>query len=96
MIRRHLVTIAGLSFAIILTSIGVIHTKYMTRIHFAQLQDLRAKRDASDVEWNRLRLEEAALSTHGRVERKARHELGMFPPRVGDVLLIEDTGHGHP
>lgn len=96
MTRSNLVTLAGLTCAVLLTAIGVVHTKYLTRIHFAQLQDLRAQRDAIDVEWNRLRLEEAALSTHARVERKARRELGMFAPRVGDVLLIEDTGHGHP
>ncbi len=96
MTKNHLLIIAGLVCAAILTAVGVVHTKYLTRVHFAQLQDLRAQRDAIDVEWNRLRLDEAALSTHARVERKARHELGMFAPRVGDVLLIEDTGHGHP
>jgi cell division protein FtsL len=96
MTRSQLVTMLGLALAVILTSVAVVHAKYLTRIHFAQLQDLRAKRDAIDVEWNRLRLEEAALSTHARVERKARHELGMFAPRVGDVLLIEDSGHVRP
>lgn len=96
MTRSNLVTIAGLACLALLSAVGVVHTKYLTRIHFAQLQDLRTQRDAIDIEWNRLRLEEAALSTHARVERKAQHELGMFAPRVGDVLLIEDTGHGHP
>lgn len=94
--RSNVVTIAGLGLAVLLTAIAVVHTKYLTRVHFAQLQDLRAQRDAIDVEWNRLRLDEAALSTHARVERKARRELGMFAPRVGDVLLIEDSAHGNP
>jgi cell division protein FtsL len=76
------------------TGIAVVHTKYRTRIHFAQLQELRAQRDTLDVEWNRLRLEEAALSTHVRVERKARDELGMYLPRIDDVLLIEGADHG--
>jgi cell division protein FtsL len=76
------------------SGIAVVHAKYQTRIHFAQLQDLRAQRDVLDVEWNRLRLEEAALSTHVRVERKARDELGMYLPRIDDVLLIEETDHG--
>jgi cell division protein FtsL len=76
------------------SGISVVHSKYLTRINFAQLQDLRAQRDALDVEWNRLRLEEAALSTHVRVERKARDEIGMYLPRVDDVLLIEEAEHG--
>lgn len=96
MSRNQLLIVACLSIAAILSAVKVVHVKYLTRVHFAHLQDLRMQRDAIDVEWNRLRLEEAALSTHARVERKARVELGMFAPRVGDVLLIEETGHGNP
>ena len=96
MTRARFITTITLMFAVILTAIGVVHTKYLTRIHFAHLQDLRAQRDAIDVEWNRLRLEEAALSTHVLVERKARRELGMFAPRAGDVLLIEERVHAQP
>lgn len=76
------------------SGIAVVHAKYQTRLYFGQLQDLRTQRDTLDVEWNRLRLEEAALSTHVRVERKARDELGMYIPRVDDVLLIEEADHG--
>lgn len=96
MMPRSVWALAVLGLAVVLSAIAVVHAKYLTRIGFSHLQDLRAQRDAIDVEWNRLRLEEAALSTHARVERKARQELGMFAPRVGDVLLIEDTGHGLP
>jgi cell division protein FtsL len=85
-----------LTVAVAATGITMVHAKYLTRIQFAELQELRAQRDALDVEWNRLRLEEAALSTHVRVERKARDELGMYSPRIEDVLLIEEAGHGFP
>ncbi|WP_295408587.1 cell division protein FtsL [uncultured Thiocystis sp.] len=96
MIRRGVWVLALLALTVILSAVGVVHAKYLTRLHFGYLQDLRAQRDAIDVDWNRLRLEEAALSTYVRVERKARYELGMFAPRAGDVLLIEETGHGQP
>lgn len=96
MTRARVFTVAGFMLAVILTAVAVVHTKYLTRLHFAHLQDLRAQRNAIDVEWNRLRLEEAALSTHGLVERKARRELGMFAPRAGDVLLIEERVHAQP
>ena len=82
--------------AVTASGIATAHSKYLTRIHFAALQELRAKRDALDVEWNRLRLEEAALSTDVLVEKKARDELGMYLPRMEDVLLIEETGHDSP
>ncbi|AHF04882.1 cell division protein FtsL [Marichromatium purpuratum 984] len=96
MARAELWIAAVLGFAVVVSAIAVVHTKYLTRVHFAQLQDLRAQRDAIDVEWNRLRLEEAALSTHSRIERIVREQLGMFSPRPGDVLLLEETGHGQP
>jgi len=96
MTRARFFTVSGFLFAVILTAVAVVHTKYLTRPHFAHLQDLRTQRDALDIEWNRLRLEEAALSTHGLVERKARRELGMFTPRAGDVLLIEERAHAQP
>lgn len=96
MIRLRVMTLIGLILAMIVTAMGVVHTKYRTRLHFAHLQDLRTQRDAIDVEWNRLRLEEAALSTHVLVERKARRELNMFAPRIGDILLIEERTHVKP
>ncbi|WP_373506610.1 cell division protein FtsL [Thiocapsa sp.] len=96
MSARPLWLLIGLVLAVTLSAIAVVYTKYQTRIHFSQLQDLRAQRDAVDVEWNRLRLEEAALSTHVRVERKARDQLGMFNPRFEDILLIEEVGRVYP
>jgi cell division protein FtsL len=88
--------VALLALAATASSVATVYAKYLSRMHFVQLQELRSRRDALDVEWNRLRLEEAALSTHVRVERKARGELGMYLPRIDDVLLIEETGHGLP
>ncbi len=94
--RRTHWLLALLSVAVIVSGVAMVHAKYQTRIHFVQLQELRNQRDALDVEWNRLRLEEAALSTHVRVERKVRDELGMYQPRIDDILLIEEAGHGFP
>ena len=96
MTRGRIGTVLALLLAITATGVWVVYTKYLTRQEFSQLQDLRAQRDALDVEWNRLRLEEAALSTDVRVEHKARSELGMYLPRVGDVMLIEEAGHELP
>ena len=89
-------TLLLLLCAITASGVWVVHTKYLTRQNFTALQELRTQRDGLDVEWNRLRLEEAALSTDVRVEHKARDELGMYLPRVGDVMLIEEAGYDFP
>lgn len=86
----------GLVLAATFSATAVVHAKYLTRKHFVQLQELRAQRDDIDVEWNRLRLEEAALTTYARVESKAREALGMYPPGIGEVLLIEEAPRDTP
>ncbi|NCA68542.1 MAG: cell division protein FtsL [Sphingobacteriia bacterium] len=96
MTRGKVALLIGLLFAVTLSGVLVVYTKYQARVHFSQLQDLRAQRDALDVEWNRLRLEEAALSTHVRVEREAREVLGMYTPGFDDILMIEEVGRVHP
>jgi len=70
------------------TGIGIVYTKYLSRIGFVELQALRAERQKLDVRWEQLRLEEAALTTHPRIETKARRLLGMHLPRSKDVRVI--------
>jgi cell division protein FtsL len=83
----------GLLVAAVLTSgVVVVYIKYLTRIEFVDLQAVRAARDALDVEWGRLQLEEAALTTHTRVEGAARRDLDMHIPQAGEVRVVEVEG----
>ncbi len=93
--RRHAVWfIAILILASAASGVGVSYSKYLTRMYFYELQQVRAERDAADVEWGRLRLEEAALSTIVRVEAAARKDLKMRLPSAGEVRLIIGGGDG--
>jgi cell division protein FtsL len=76
------------------TGIGVVYAKYLSRMEFVELQALRADRHGLEVRWGQLRLEEAALTTHPRVESKARELLGMRLPLGGDVRVIEGDADG--
>jgi len=71
------------------TGIGIVYTKYLSRIAFVELQDLGAERRRLEVRWEQLRLEEATLTTHPRIETKARRLLGMHLPRSKDVRVIK-------
>jgi len=75
------------------TGIGIVYTKYLSRVAFAELQDLRVERRRLEVHWEQLRLEEAALTTHPRIETRARRLLGMHLPRSKDVRVIGGS-HG--
>ena len=86
--------VAVLILAAAASGVGVVYAKYLTRSHFVELQQVRSERDAADVEWGRLRLEEASLSTIVRVEATARKDLKMHLPGTGEVRLIIGDNEG--
>jgi cell division protein FtsL len=88
MTRYDLGVSVVLILAIVATGTGVVYAKYLSRMEFVKLQALRAERDGLEVRWGQLRLEEAALATHPRIEAKARELLGMRLPRGEDVRVI--------
>jgi len=95
MTLRSLLFIALLAMAVIASGVGVVYAKYQTRLQFIALQALTRELQGLEEEWGVLRLEEAALGTHPRVETAARTRLNMFMPRGVDVRTIGGTGHGH-
>lgn len=77
-----------LGLGVILSGVAVVYAKYLTRVEFIELQQLRAERDTLSIEWGWLRLEEATLTTHARVEELARRNLDMYLPHRRDIRLI--------
>lgn len=93
MTRGGLTCVSLLSLGAVLSGIGVVYAKYLTRIEFSDLQTLTEQRHRLEEEWALLRLEEASLSTHPRVEKTARTRLGMYLPRGIDVRTIGGGSH---
>jgi cell division protein FtsL len=93
------VTRRGFTFVLVLTAmvlasgVAVVYVKYLSRILFTELQGLNQDTRRLEEDWGLLRLEEAALSTHPRVEEMARKQLGMYLPRTVDVRTIEGVDH---
>lgn len=90
---RDLIFVALLGLAVVASGIGVVYAKYQTRVEFIALQSLTREVQGLEEEWGVLRLEEAALGTHPRVETAARMRLDMFMPRGVDVRTIGGLGH---
>ena len=61
----------------VLTAVTVVTTAHHTRLLTAQREQLVLERDALDIEWRNLILEENALGDHSRVERIATEKLQM-------------------
>ncbi len=70
------------------TGIGVVYTKYLSRMGFVELQALRTERQKLEVRWAQLRLEEATLTAQPHIETEARKLLGMHLPQSQDVRVI--------
>ena len=94
MTRYDLWFLFVLILGVVASGVGVVYSKYLSRIEFVELQGLRAEGHGLEVRWGQLRLEEAALTTHPRVEAKARELLGMHLPQGGDVRVIDGGSDG--
>jgi cell division protein FtsL len=74
--------------AVIVVSMAVVQTRHESRQLFAQLQAQQAERDALNVEWGKLLLEEGAWSQHRRIENMARNRLAMDTPGAADIRVV--------
>ena len=77
-----------LTAAVMSSAIGVINAKHQARTAFVELQALKKVRDEMQVNWGRLQLEQAAWSTHGRVEQIASSRLDMIMPTEDSIKVI--------
>jgi cell division protein FtsL len=77
-----------LLLATISTAIAAAYAKHQSRKLFIELQALEATRDAMNVEWGQLQLEQSTHTTHGKVENAARERLGMRIPDPQQVMIL--------
>lgn len=84
-------TVAMLWLLLLGSGIAVVWSKHQARSLFVQLQGLHSERDALDIEWGQLKLEQSAWATHGRVEQTARVGLKMVIPRPDEVRMVKSA-----
>jgi cell division protein FtsL len=77
-----------LLLATIATAMGSAFARHESRKLFIQLQRLEAERDAMNIEWGQLQLEQSTHTTHGKVEDAARKRLGMEIPGSDQVEIL--------
>jgi cell division protein FtsL len=86
--NRQAVMASILALSVVVSAVGVILAKHENRKRFAQLQELERTRDAMNVEWGQLQLEQGTWATHSRVERIARRRLHMVVPEAESMVII--------
>jgi cell division protein FtsL len=86
---RWLTLLLPLLWLLVLGSaVQVIYARHKARELFAHLEQLNAERDALDMDWGRLQLEQSSWSSPGSVERLANTRLKMSLPQTRDVRIV--------
>lgn len=83
---RALLVLVAIAVA---SALGVVYTKYRSRMLFAEVQRLEQELDAYEEEWGQLQLEQNTWAEHSRIERLARARLGMALPSRESTIYIK-------
>jgi cell division protein FtsL len=74
--------------AVLASATAVIYARHQARGLFVRLERLNADRDALEMDWGRLQLEQSAWSSHAFVERVANSRMKMGLPAPVDVRIV--------
>lgn len=86
--RRGTPWIAVLLAALFVSSLAKVWVVHVNRTTFTAVQGAQALRDEMNIEWGRLQIEQAAWSTHARVEQVAAERLSMRVPDPDAVVIV--------
>lgn len=74
---------------VLVSALGVVYAKHQNRKLYAELTALQGQRDAMEVEWGRLQLEQSTWATNGRIEKIARQRLHMRNVDYDKVVIVK-------
>ncbi len=74
---------------VIASAMGAAWSRHESRKLFNELQQLEGERDAMNVEWGQLQLEQSTHTTHGKIEAAARERLRMKIPGAQQVMILQ-------
>jgi cell division protein FtsL len=89
MSARGRITLLVMWALLLISGLSVVWSRHTTRSLFIELQTLRSERDALDIQWQQLKIEQSAWATHGRVEQTARSVLKMVVPKPEEVRMVQ-------
>lgn len=81
---------------VLLSALAVVLSTHRTRLLIVEREHLMLERDALDIEWRNLILEENALGDHSRVERIATEKLQMQRVSPAQEKWLNNNGETDP
>lgn len=89
-VKRQPVTLVFI-FAVVcvVSAVALVYTKHEARKLFVELEALSDDRDALNIEWGQLQIEQSTWATHARIEKVATDDLQLTRPRATEIFVIE-------
>jgi cell division protein FtsL len=78
----------ALAMALFVSAVALVYVQHYRRMQFVELRKLQRERDAMQVEWGQLKLEQSTWATHERIERLALDKLDLRIPTAAEVVLV--------
>jgi cell division protein FtsL len=82
------ILIGLLVVANVLSAIAVVFARHEHRQLFIALTGLEKTRDALNIEFGRLQLEQATWAESNRIDQVARNRLGMRFPETREIVVV--------
>ncbi len=79
---------ALLASLLLSSAIALVYVQHRHRALYVELQSLQRERDALEVEWGKLQLEQSTWATHERIESLARKRLELRVPPLNETVLV--------
>ncbi len=88
-VRRPILLITVFVMVCFLSALAIVYTKHESRKLFVELENLTTERDALNIEWGQLQIEQSTWATHARIERIAVEEMSLIRPQSEEIYVIE-------
>ncbi len=88
-VRQPILLISVFVTACVLSALAIVYTKHDSRKLFIELENLTTERDALNIEWGQLQIEQSTWATHARIERIAVDEMSLIRPQAEEIYVIE-------
>lgn len=88
MIKGSTTLLTVLAALVLFSALTVVYSKHQSRKLFVELQALEGMRDALNIEWGQLQLEQSTWAMPNRVERVARTRLQMDVPAPDQIVIV--------
>jgi cell division protein FtsL len=86
--RQPIVLTLVFAIVCVVSAVAVIYTKHESRKLFVELEELTSERDALNIEWGQLQIEQSTWATHARIEKVASDDLSLARPDRSELNII--------